>query len=88
MSRTQRTITAGMYNAVTDLSTQLNKELNKRNISDVKLMRASGVSQYAYGNIKYDRGFIPNLSTIIALFDALGYKEITIRWEDPKYDKR
>lgn len=80
MSRTQRQITMAMYNALTDISEQLNNALDNSDISDAKLMRSSGVSKPAFVNLKHDKGYVSNLSTVIALFDALGYDEITIRW--------
>lgn len=83
MSRTQPIITAQMYKALEGLSEQLNNALQAQQVSDISIMEKSGVSKYAFANIKRDRGFIPNMSTIIAIFDALGYKEITIRWRDP-----
>lgn len=80
MSRTQKQITIEMFNALTDLSEQLLDAMEDAGMTNAELMRKAKVSKCAFDNIKYDWGYMPNLSTVIALFDKLGFDEITIKW--------
>lgn len=67
--------------AIDNVAEQILEQLREKNKTITWLSKVTGISRTTiYRRIEEDRYQSANLGTYIAIFDALGFDEITIRW--------